>query len=82
MDRVTVQSSNVRSIGYDAANRLLEVEFRSGDVYRYEDVLLSEHEELMAAKHKGKFVAWKIRPNRTFYKVRPEFDVGGPPNVK
>ncbi len=35
MDRTSVTSSNIRSIGYDPRSKILEVEFTSGDIYQY-----------------------------------------------
>jgi hypothetical protein len=56
MKRETVASSNVRSIGYDDAGQILEVEYTSG-VYHYEKVPRAIFDELMAAESKGKFLA-------------------------
>lgn len=38
MKRQSVESSNLASIGYDAENEILEVEFKHGGVYQYFDV--------------------------------------------
>lgn len=38
MKRTPVASSSLRSLGYDAAQQVLEVEFASGALYRYEQV--------------------------------------------
>lgn len=38
MNRTPVKSSNIRSVGYDAASETLEVEFTSGSVYAYSGV--------------------------------------------
>lgn len=38
MERQLVTSSSIVSIGYDATNQVLEVEFPSGHVYQYSDV--------------------------------------------
>lgn len=48
-----VESQSLRSVGYDLARRLLEVEFTSGDLYRYFDVPPEWHRMLMAAASKG-----------------------------
>ena len=56
MDRVPVKSSNVQSIGYDAATRTLEVQFIDGAVYQYFDVPPSLHEEFMCASSFGKYL--------------------------
>lgn len=49
MERQPVVSSNLVSVGYDEDGSTLEVEFKSGAVYRYLNVPLFEYERLMAA---------------------------------
>ena len=57
MRRVWVDSSSIASIGYDAAKRELEIEFReSGDVYRYFDVPREEYAAFLAADSKGTYL--------------------------
>jgi len=57
MRRVWVDSSSIASIGYDAAKRELEIEFReSGDVYRYFDVPRQEYAAFLAADSKGTYL--------------------------
>lgn len=56
MDRLPIDSSLIRSIGYDFPNSVLEVELLpNGRVYRYYDVPLSIYNELMAADSKGSY---------------------------
>lgn len=38
MERQYVSSSNIASIGYDASDMILEVEFLNGAIYQYYDV--------------------------------------------
>jgi len=38
MNRFLVASSNIATIGYDAATSTLEIEFQGGSVYQYFDV--------------------------------------------
>ena len=38
MQRTVVDSTSFRSLGYDPAHNLLEVEFLNGHIYRYLDV--------------------------------------------
>lgn len=57
MRRIWVDSSSIASIGYEAATRELEIEFReSGDVYRYFDVPGEEYAAFMAAESKGSYL--------------------------
>ena len=56
MRRIWVDSSSIASIGYDAAGRELEIEFRgSGDLYRYFDVPEDEYAALLAADSRGTY---------------------------
>lgn len=54
MDRTPVESSCLRSLGYDGARRLLEVEFQSGALYQYEEVSPEVVRELLAADSLGR----------------------------
>jgi hypothetical protein len=47
--RESVSSSNLASIGYDAENEILEIEFNHGGVYQYFDVPENVYVELMEA---------------------------------
>jgi hypothetical protein len=51
--RTSVESSCLASVGYAAGAGILEVEFRSGAVYRYLDVPPQDHAALLAAGSKG-----------------------------
>ena len=55
MDRQSVTSSNISSIGYDASSQTLEVEFKHGGIYQYYDVPQHEYEGLMNAPSHGKY---------------------------
>lgn len=55
MKREPVASSVLRSVGYDAATAELELEFASGDVYRYYAVPARVHRELLAAESPGAY---------------------------
>jgi hypothetical protein len=64
MERVTVSSSQIRSIGFAPESDLtgvLEVEFTNGSVYRYRDVPAALHEELMGSESVGKVFGAKVR---------------------
>lgn len=61
MERVAVTSSAIRSVGYDAGSKTLEIEFASGDVYQYSGVPVEAHAGLMAAESKGTYFATSIR---------------------
>jgi hypothetical protein len=61
MERKFVRSSNIRSIGYDANNSTLEVEFQTGDVYQYARVPASVHAALMKAPSKGAYLNQHVK---------------------
>ena len=49
MDRKKVNSSSIRSVGYDERNRMLEVEFNDGRIMQYSGVSAELHRRLMSA---------------------------------
>jgi len=59
--RETVDSSVIHAMGYDADLALLEIEFVSGDVYRYHFVPRRIWTELRNAPSKGAYFANVIR---------------------
>ena len=61
MEREHVQSSNLRSLGYDANSSTLEVEFNSGAIWQYYDVLESTYYELKSASSVGKYFNANIK---------------------
>jgi KTSC domain len=63
MERVTVQSSHVTSIGFEPTaqgNGTLEVEFKSGSIYRYHNVPASEYEAVMDSASVGRYLTSNI----------------------
>ncbi|MGE4284086.1 MAG: KTSC domain-containing protein [Clostridia bacterium] len=38
MDRASIESEIIRSVGYDINTRLMEVELNSGNIFQYKDV--------------------------------------------
>lgn len=61
MNRQSVESSNLASIGYDAENEILEIEFNHGGVYQYFDVPENVYEELMNADSHGQYFDRNIK---------------------
>ena len=55
MNRTSVSSSNIASIGYDANRRVLEIEFLNGSVYQYSSVPESLYNGLMNASSHGSY---------------------------
>jgi hypothetical protein len=56
MNRTSVKSSNIQSIGYDPGTETLEVEFSGERVYQYYGVPADLHAELMVAESHGSFL--------------------------
>lgn len=72
MERLPVDSSLIRSIGYDFPDSILEVELNpEGRLYRYYDVPLSVYSELMASESKGSAFNESIRDLYPYDEVEP-----------
>ena len=69
MEREPVASSNIRSIGYDEASSMLEVEFNSGFVYQYYNVPPITYEQMMQSESKTKFLTAYVKPIYPFSRV-------------
>jgi hypothetical protein len=61
MNRESVASSNIASIGYDEPSQTLEVEFTNGAIYQYYNVTQTLFEQLTQAGSKGQFLAYQIK---------------------
>lgn len=55
MEREYVQSSMIKSFGFDSSSSTLEVEFNNGAVWQYFDVSESTYYEMKSADSCGKF---------------------------
>ena len=56
MERYSVASSNIASIGYDKDTETLEVEFLNGSIYQYYNFPEHMYDQLMREPSKGKFL--------------------------
>jgi hypothetical protein len=70
MNRLPVNSSVLRSVGYDGPTATLEVEFHNGPVYEYRNVPADVYAGLMSATSKGHYFDATIR---TSYDCRRVF---------
>lgn len=61
MNRQSVESSNLASIGYDAEDEILEIEFNHGGIYQYFDVPENVYDELMNASSHGQYFDINIK---------------------
>jgi len=55
MERQKVNSSNIKSIGYETESNTLEIEFKDGGVYQYLNVPESIFKGLMSASSHGSY---------------------------
>ena len=53
MNRSDVDSTSLKSIGYDSGSSVLEVEFVKGSIYRYSDVPEHVYDEVMTSDSIG-----------------------------
>ncbi len=61
MKRIPVSSTCLASVGYEAGQEILELEFVHGHIYRYSGVPARVHRALMAATSHGTYYAHHIR---------------------
>ena len=69
MNRTTVASVVMTSIGYAPTTAILEIEFRNGSVYEYLDVPPDKYDALLGAPSKGRFFNMGVRAAFTFRRV-------------
>jgi KTSC domain len=74
MTRLPVASSMMVSVGYDAAHAVLEIEFRSGDIYEYRDVPELVYRALLKAPSKGRFFHTRIDSKFHFVQINTRED--------
>jgi hypothetical protein len=70
MKRITVESSNLHSVGYDSDTQTLEIEFRNSGIYQYYGVPETVYRQLMAATSHGKFFYAHIRDVCRYGKIK------------
>lgn len=70
IERVPVASSNLASVGYAAREKVLEIEFQSGGIYRYREVPRETYTGLMEAASKGQYFIQRIRGRFEFKRVK------------
>jgi hypothetical protein len=70
MERKRVNASNIRSIGYDAAQNMLEIEFTSGSNVQYSGVSPEVHRRLVNAPSPGSFFQDQIDEHFSSRRIR------------
>lgn len=68
MKRVVVSSSSLRALGYDPEQQVLEVEFSSGALYRYEAVPPEAVQALLQADSLGRHFNQVFKPQHYRYR--------------
>ncbi len=61
MDRIQLPSSSLAWAQYHPRRRWLDIEFRTGKLYRYFNVRIPVYRELLAAESKGRHFNANIR---------------------
>ncbi|MNC90189.1 hypothetical protein D3C83_62550 [compost metagenome] len=69
MERKRVNSSKIRSVGYDEKTQTLEIEFSGGQVYQYVKVYPEVYRRFMAAPNPTTFYDDKIAEDYTGRRV-------------
>lgn len=72
MERLTVKSSKIASIGYDAKKEVFEVEMKTGILFRHQHVPPHFWKECLLAKSIGKYYFNNIRDTFPFEMGRME----------
>jgi hypothetical protein len=69
MERQEVESTTMRSVGYNQTKQILEIEFQSGMIYQYLDIPPAIYKELLEAESKGRYFNSEIRDTYEFVRV-------------
>ena len=69
MRREKVESTTLKSMGYESESQILEIEFQSGSVYEYFDVPGAVYEGLRRAESKGRYFNDEIRDDYAFVRA-------------
>jgi len=70
MERKRINSSNIRSVGYDVRNRVLEVEFSNGGIYQYSGVSEEVHRRFVSSPSAGSYFRDNIEENFAVKRIR------------
>jgi len=70
MKTIAVDSTTLRTVGYDAERQLLQIEFQNRSIYQYFEVPATVYEELLQASSKGAYFNRSVRPRFDFALVK------------
>ena len=71
IERLPLKSSSLKSAGYDPVRLVLEIEFASGDVYQYENIIPRIYDGFINSESKGTYlnkVIKRIHPGTPVYR--------------
>ena len=66
---VTVESSMIHAVGYDAEKRIVEIVFNTGRTYQYGGVPPEVFEGLLKAESKGRYFLANIKDAYAYWQV-------------
>lgn len=72
LDFINVESSSIEAIKYEKGLNTLVVLFKSGQLYRYNDISPTEFNDLLNADSVGSHFAKHIRNNKQFVKFEEQ----------
>ncbi|MEK6592176.1 MAG: KTSC domain-containing protein [Pseudomonadota bacterium] len=70
MERKRISSQNIRSVGYDARSRILEIEFSSGGIIQYSGVADEIYRRFVNSPSSGSYFRDNIEENFSSKRVR------------
>lgn len=70
MERTAVRSKDIAIVGYDASMQVLEVAFKTGGVYHYQNVPESVHQAFLKAPSQGIYFRDQIREKYPSQKIK------------
>jgi hypothetical protein len=56
MERILVNSNELKSVGYDPSKRTLEIEFVTGEILQYIDIPERIYQGLLRTESQGKYI--------------------------
>jgi len=71
MPRIELSSAGLKAATYQDQWALLELEFRSGAIYRYFGVPAQTYQELLLAESTGTYFNYHIRDRFPYVKIHP-----------
>jgi hypothetical protein len=69
VDRISVSSSKVNSVGYDPENQVLEIEFNNGSIHHYHSVSVHIYNDLLNANSVGRYLNQYVRNSYSYDKT-------------